>query len=938
MAPAHFKVVIVGGGIAGMTLGVILERAGIDFVILEASQEIRPLGATVYLGPPVMRAMEQLGLLDDIVRNSNVMGGVTIMDHRLTTICRVNMDHAEERYGHATLTIVRPKLYDILLSRIPAYKILFGKRVINSVEGPEGITVRCEDGTSHHGDILVGADGGTSPVRERIYQDIRKSYATASPSKSGKKALHRSDHAPPKAEQQCIVGITEPLASSSYAVLASKRCEMAMVMPKDTKCMLWFVPMSGNRFGWGVSTNLQPRPSESGPHTGKNTSRSHDEQATERSSLESRFSGPITTPKTRHYRSRSVDTDCYSTSSPPSSPLESFGQAFSNPAPSTVFKRTSRRDILSTYSTLDYESSASVDVQHQPQQTQQSTLNRLSTRLSSESMQRPLSSIYSSTGAGSKSAPTLKHKLSTATGVGRVTGTRDFTFTSSEPPVMIHSTHVPNQDNMDKTWKRLDHDFTLEGSIRDQATPFGGTLGDMVNATMRSMMSMVVVEERSRTNFMGTFTLFYQILTSSGHGTTQAILDAISLATLLTELPSKTTEDIETLFQVHFDRRAPLAKAAVTLSRQQEQLFQDRNMCGKFMRKVASNWMADWIKIRMGDRIFDRRPILPFLKSVPSRGSCRNKETHVSFLREKKFLDSEAGRRRRRLSLSSEYSIAAATATTTAAAVAATSSCSYNFNKNDESMPDAPALPLLLLLPLPRAPGQNQTNPLLSMSSNASSSNSTSSSSTALDDTSRSMGRRLFRRISNTTNGHNSSSSSSATTRRLSASNTHSRSSSFSSSSNNYNSNNYNNNYNNNHMSIPQAQKVSRPMSTILDAENEFPVILPQHPTTTAAAVTTASSSSTTAPTTTTTTTTTTTATTTTTSLSLLLPAERQKTATDTGDQELDMSTPSSASVSALASASTSASALTSVPVSPRRRKFWSLIPDRPKSISQLVA
>jgi len=44
-----------------------------------------------------MRAMEQLGLLDDLIRNSNTMTGVTLMNHRLTKICRVNIDYAEER-------------------------------------------------------------------------------------------------------------------------------------------------------------------------------------------------------------------------------------------------------------------------------------------------------------------------------------------------------------------------------------------------------------------------------------------------------------------------------------------------------------------------------------------------------------------------------------------------------------------------------------------------------------------------------------------------------------------------------------------------------------------------------------------------------------------------------------------------------------------------
>lgn len=55
----------------------------------------------------------------------------------------------------------------------------------------------------------------------------------------------------------------------------------------------------------------------------------------------------------------------------------------------------------------------------------------------------------------------------------------------------------------------------------------------------------------------------------------------MSLATLLTELPSKTPEDIETLFQVHYDRRAPIAKAAVTISKHQDQLLYSR-VCSSY--------------------------------------------------------------------------------------------------------------------------------------------------------------------------------------------------------------------------------------------------------------------------------------------------------------------------------------------------------------------
>ncbi|KAF9920402.1 hypothetical protein BGZ65_011292, partial [Modicella reniformis] len=96
MAPPQFKVIIAGGGIVGLSLGVMLERAGIDYLILEAADEVRPVGAVVYLGPPVLRSFEQLGLLDDLIRQSNIMTDVTLLDHKLNKICRIKTDFVRE--------------------------------------------------------------------------------------------------------------------------------------------------------------------------------------------------------------------------------------------------------------------------------------------------------------------------------------------------------------------------------------------------------------------------------------------------------------------------------------------------------------------------------------------------------------------------------------------------------------------------------------------------------------------------------------------------------------------------------------------------------------------------------------------------------------------------------------------------------------------------
>jgi 2-polyprenyl-6-methoxyphenol hydroxylase-like FAD-dependent oxidoreductase len=67
---AHpFKVLIVGGSITGLSLALMLQRNGIDFVILEAYPEIAPqVGASIGLLPNGFRILDQLGCYEDILK------------------------------------------------------------------------------------------------------------------------------------------------------------------------------------------------------------------------------------------------------------------------------------------------------------------------------------------------------------------------------------------------------------------------------------------------------------------------------------------------------------------------------------------------------------------------------------------------------------------------------------------------------------------------------------------------------------------------------------------------------------------------------------------------------------------------------------------------------------------------------------------------------
>ncbi|KAG0356849.1 hypothetical protein BG005_004216 [Podila minutissima] len=608
MAPPQFKVIIAGGGIAGLSLGVMLERAGIDYIILEAHEEVRPLGAVVYMGPSLMRVMEQLGLLDDLIRNSNFMTGVTLLDHKLTKICRLNVEFARDRYGYDTLTIVRPKLYDILLSRIPAYKILFNKRVTSSAQNHDGVKVRCEDGTSYTGDILVAADGGASPIRESFYEEIKK---------RSKKVPYPSDYARPKLDQRCIAGVTKPLDVRKYPTLLSKECELLLVMPKENNCMIWFVPMTEHRFGWGVTSPLPAAVSDpTGSENDLNWTGS-------RPSVES--SDLPGSPKAMNRMTQSFSAMSTTSYSPPPSA-----------SPSPVSSPGLYQYDHFQPSKHHHQQQQQLQPPHHPHPQPQSGLQHSASLKKRQSFGR-LSKTSSSNSSGSQSS-------------------------FQKYPAVLQSIHgseiescggsssgFPGRDlPYNRVWGKLDDKYTIEESIREQMSPFGGVFGDIVDATAKNMISMVVVEEKfyhtwhfGRTVLLGD--ACHKLLPSSGHGTTQSILDAISLVSLLVDLPSNSPTDIDAMFRVHYERRGPAAKEAVLASQQQDQLLFNRKLSGKIIRKMASNWIGDWVQVKMGDRLFDSRPMLHFMKPVPDRGSHRNRDNTVPLLKDKRF---EAARRK----------------------------------------------------------------------------------------------------------------------------------------------------------------------------------------------------------------------------------------------------------------------------------------------------
>ncbi|KAL4797993.1 FAD/NAD(P)-binding domain-containing protein [Aspergillus venezuelensis] len=169
-----FRVVIVGGSIAGLTLAHCLQRKNIDFVVLESHDEIAPqVGASIGLIPNGFRILDQLGLCDEILDAT-----VAVRDSYFWTeqakFITVNRtaQFVHERHGYPIAFVDRQLVLEVLYKHLgqDQKRVLTDKKVVKVDHRPDGVKVHCTDQSVFEGDLVVGADGVRSIVRQHMWE------------------------------------------------------------------------------------------------------------------------------------------------------------------------------------------------------------------------------------------------------------------------------------------------------------------------------------------------------------------------------------------------------------------------------------------------------------------------------------------------------------------------------------------------------------------------------------------------------------------------------------------------------------------------------------------------------------------------------------------------------------------------------------------------
>lgn len=159
--PGKRHVEIAGAGLAGLTAAAALASRGWSVRVHEKGRELREIGAGIYLWENALRALEAVGAYDEVAAGGEVIHSPELRDHRHRLLQR------EWLRDGRLITIPRPALHAALVraARTAGAEIVTSSPVAGASEA--GI-LELMDGTTLAADLVVGADGVHSRVRETL--------------------------------------------------------------------------------------------------------------------------------------------------------------------------------------------------------------------------------------------------------------------------------------------------------------------------------------------------------------------------------------------------------------------------------------------------------------------------------------------------------------------------------------------------------------------------------------------------------------------------------------------------------------------------------------------------------------------------------------------------------------------------------------------------
>jgi 2-polyprenyl-6-methoxyphenol hydroxylase-like FAD-dependent oxidoreductase len=173
-------VLVVGGGIAGLTLAVALRLRGIDVDVVEMQPEWDILGVGLSLTGPTLRALKSVDLIDACVAQAFGFDRITFNDASGQEFHTLHLPKLCGPNYPATVAIGRPALHDVLLNAAQrlGVTVTLGTTIAGLDQDADTVRVTLSNNRQATYDLVVGCDGIRSLVRKLAFERIPETNFT----------------------------------------------------------------------------------------------------------------------------------------------------------------------------------------------------------------------------------------------------------------------------------------------------------------------------------------------------------------------------------------------------------------------------------------------------------------------------------------------------------------------------------------------------------------------------------------------------------------------------------------------------------------------------------------------------------------------------------------------------------------------------------------
>jgi len=170
------RVLIVGAGIAGLALARALRLRGITAEVVERTAEWEASGAGLYLPGNSVRALDELGIWEELAAPANAIVRQRFLDHRGRRLADIDVRSYWDGVAPC-VGIRRATLHEALrVGSVEGSVVRFGISVADLDDDGQSKRVRFSDGSTGTYDLVVGADGVHSTIRTLAFAESPARY------------------------------------------------------------------------------------------------------------------------------------------------------------------------------------------------------------------------------------------------------------------------------------------------------------------------------------------------------------------------------------------------------------------------------------------------------------------------------------------------------------------------------------------------------------------------------------------------------------------------------------------------------------------------------------------------------------------------------------------------------------------------------------------